>query len=93
MNTRPTERPPGFMSRDQFRVLLACLHPDRTASPERLAEMFDTIKKAEAFLVVPDRRPTDLPDLTIVDLWQRKEAVKRARAAKRTAAKAAKGAA
>jgi hypothetical protein len=41
----------GIMPRVQFRKILACLHPDRSMSDQKLNEAFNIVEKLEAVLV------------------------------------------
>jgi N6-adenosine-specific RNA methylase IME4 len=68
----------GVMTRDDFRKIVSCLHPD-TASPpwrERCGEAFALFKSFERLLVKPEPpevRPSDLPR-TIEELLKRRKA-------------------
>ena len=73
----------GMMTRETFRKILACLHPNsrRSASDEALAAAFNIIKKLEFQLVGAkemERRDTDLPK-TYDELMERKRQAQKAK--------------
>jgi hypothetical protein len=74
-----------------YRKILGCLHPDRGASKEMLAEAFNEFKKLEVVLV----DNTELPTMpagpgrpTLAEMMALKENVKEARRAKRNSGSA-----
>jgi len=60
----------GVMSRESFRLVLACLHPDSRAgvSDERLAEAFQLIKELELVLVADNSTASFTMPRTVDDL-------------------------
>jgi hypothetical protein len=59
----------GFMSRRDFRTLLACLHPDHNKFDDARG-LFEIVKELEPILVKPDAKPINAPPLptTVAEL-------------------------
>jgi ParB-like nuclease domain len=82
----------GVFSRAEFRLIQACLHPDRSMSDEKLAEAFRTFTQRDSVLVTEDRvlvRSKPLPK-TVEEFMEMGRRADEARRAKRNQAKAAK---
>jgi hypothetical protein len=78
----------GIMSKLQFRKLLMCLHPDRSASNTVLAEMLIWLRERETlFVKKEDRAPSGgrLFPKTVAELMKMKEEVEAQRRASRAA--------
>ena len=75
---RLLERRKGWMPRAVFRKVLACLHPDRSASERMLADAFDAFKRLEVVLVGEKEMPTEDPTFprTSAELDKMREAVR-----------------
>jgi DNA-binding MarR family transcriptional regulator len=48
----------GVLTSDEFRLILSCLHPDQSASPDRLREAFNVFKSHELSLRGEKEMPT-----------------------------------
>ncbi len=70
-------RTKGVMPRSMFRKILACLHPDsrKSASEERLNEVFRNFEKLETILCSETEMPT--PKLPFPRTWEKAQEMKR----------------
>lgn len=48
----------GIMSREIFRLILSCLHPDQSASPDRIRKAFEAFKERELVMCNEKEMPT-----------------------------------
>lgn len=75
----------GVMTTDEYRLILSCLHPDQSASPDRLRKAFEIFKSRELSLRGEKEMPTAPSSLprTYAEMMQRREEVRAARRHKR----------
>lgn len=87
-----------IMSRASFRLILACLHPDRGMSDEKMREAFAPFRRLESVLVKeeePENTHTMPRQSTLEEVWaarakrlRREEAARRGAATRKANAKA-----
>jgi hypothetical protein len=89
---RLLERRKGWMPRATFRKVLACLHPDRSASERMLSDAFDAFKKLEVVLVSEKEMATEDPTFprTAAELDKARAEVRARNSARGKAAHAAR---
>lgn len=79
----------GIFSKTEFRTLLMCLHPDRSASDQTLSHMLNKIQKHEGVLVKDNER--QVTELKFPKTWEEAAEMKRKVAEARKAKKTGNG--
>jgi hypothetical protein len=75
----------GVLTSEEFRLILSCLHPDQSSSPERLREAFNLFKSHELSLRGEKEMPTSsfVMPRNYADLLKMREEVKAKRKAQK----------
>jgi DNA-binding protein YbaB len=79
----------GVLTSDEFRLILSCLHPDQSSSPERLREAFNLFKSHELSLRGEKEMPTSsfVMPRNHADLMKMREEVRAKRKAQKNVSK------
>jgi transposase-like protein len=79
----------GVLTNEEFKLILSCLHPDQSASPERLREAFNLFKSHELSLRGEKEMPTSsfVMPRNYADLMKMREEVRAKRKAQKNTSK------